>query len=71
MIRNPRRVSEIEARHDRETLGEPSYRDALERFVALWQFARLLNPDFGRDWRADLEADLAVARAVNGLPPSA
>jgi hypothetical protein len=44
--------------------------DALARFAALWVHARALNPDFGSDWLDDLEPDLAVARAVNGLPPS-
>lgn len=45
-----------------------SYQQALELFGALWAEARALNPDIGRDWTSDLEADLAVARAVNGLP---
>jgi hypothetical protein len=30
-----------------------------------------LNPDFPGDWLEDLAADLAVARAVNGLPVDA
>jgi hypothetical protein len=44
--------------------------EAVERFASLWAEARQLNPDLGEDWRADLEPDLAVARAVNGLPPA-
>ncbi|HEX9886710.1 MAG TPA: hypothetical protein VGA70_09490 [Longimicrobiales bacterium] len=44
---------------------------ALEMFTALWCEARLLDPNFPGDWREDLEPDLAVARAVNGLPPDA
>jgi len=34
------------------------------------QEARLLRPDLGLDWRDDLAPDLAVARALNGLPPA-
>lgn len=71
MIRNPERLAELDARHERETLRDLTYPQALARFAALWAHARLLNPTLGEDWREDLEADLAVARAVNGLPPSA
>ncbi|HET7584463.1 MAG TPA: hypothetical protein VFK13_06115 [Gemmatimonadaceae bacterium] len=53
-----------------------SYAEALERFTALWTYARQINPTLGAmpseaDWRDDLRADLAIARAVNGLPPTA
>jgi hypothetical protein len=48
-----------------------TYREALERFAALWREARLLNPTMGQDWLEDLKPVLAVARAVNGLPPAA
>ena len=47
-----------------------TYADALEVFRALWAAAAALNPDFPGDWRSDLVPDLAVARALNGLPPS-
>lgn len=46
------------------------FRESLARFAALWMEARLLKEDPGGDWRDDLEPDLAVARAVNGLPPA-
>jgi hypothetical protein len=69
MIRPSPEVSELEARYQREVLAGLSYVEALDRFAALWAEARVLHPELGVDWRADLEADLAVARAVNGLPP--
>ena len=71
MIRDPQRLAELEARHQRETYGNMSFRQALARFVALWREAQLLRGDLGTDWQADLDPDLAIARAVNGLPPDA
>lgn len=47
-----------------------SYRDALALYTALWVEARTLRDDPGGDWTMDLDADLAVARALNGLPPA-
>ncbi len=43
---------------------------ALERFEALWAEALALGVLGQVDWETDLEPDLAVARAVNGLPPA-
>jgi len=51
------------------TYGCMSYAEALERFERLWRHARALNPTVGEDWEEDIVADLAVARAINGLPP--
>jgi hypothetical protein len=52
-----------------------TYERALEVFAALWAEASLLDPAFprGREgrWEQDLAPDLAVARALNGLPPVA
>jgi len=31
---------------------------------------RSAGPSIGQDWQADLAADFAVARAINGLPPA-
>lgn len=61
----------FEARYDREAWQADSPDAALRRFAALWAHARLLNPELGggADWEADLVADCAIARAVNGLPP--
>src|SRR3990170_1320069 len=57
---------ELEARYQRAAFAHVTYVEALDRCAALWAEARVLNPGLGADWRADLEADLAVARAVNG-----
>jgi hypothetical protein len=71
MIRHSRSLEEIERRYAREVLADRTYLDALAVFEALWHHALQLNPDFPGDWREDLAADLAVARAVNGLPTNA
>ncbi len=70
MIQQPERLAEFEREYKRQTLRTLSYHDALAIFESLWVEARQLNPDFGEDWRRDLKPDLAVARAVNGLPPT-
>jgi hypothetical protein len=70
MIRASERLQEFERRYAREQLGSLTYHEALARFAALWREARVLNPSFPGDWREDLAADFAIARAVNGLPPA-
>ena len=70
MIRPSPAFRRFEAGYDRETGDTSSIEARLTRFAALWAHTRLLNPDLGGDWVHDLEADLAVARAVNGLPPA-
>ncbi len=71
MIRDWARVEELERRYQREALRDVDYPEALRRFAALWAEALLVNPDIGADWEDDLKSDLAVARAINGLPPRA
>ena len=70
MIRNTQRLRDFEARYRREAFRNLTYVEALAIFEALWIEARQLNPDFGDDWREDLEADIALARTLNGLPPA-
>src|SRR5688572_14488054 len=70
MIVSSRRLDEFEAQYQREAFATLSYGDALARFAALWAEARIIRPDLGQDWQEDVEADVAVARAVNGLPPA-
>ncbi|MGQ0814779.1 MAG: hypothetical protein ACT4O1_09980 [Gemmatimonadota bacterium] len=70
MIRDVDKLAEFERRYASEELSKLSYADALAIFTALWREAVTLNPDFPGDWQDDLEPDLAVARAVNGLPPA-
>lgn len=71
MINPTRRLTELEARYGREAFRHLSYADALELFAALWAEARALQGSPDADWQADLAPDLAVARALNGLPPRA
>lgn len=71
MITSSPRLEEFERRYQREAFRGLSYEQALARFSSLWAEARQLNPDVGKNWLEDLEPDLAVARAVNGLPPAA
>lgn len=70
MIRSSRKLEELEARYQEEAYSGLTYQEALARFAALWAEACALNPDMGLDWLEDLEADRAIARAVNGLPPA-
>ena len=70
MIRSSELLEDFERCYGREAFRGLTYAEALARFTALWVHARALNPDFGSDWREDVEADIAVARAVNGLPPT-
>lgn len=69
MIRSCEELRRFERRQARE--GAPTYHRAVEIFAALWAEARLLDPDFPGPWQRDVQADLAVARALNGLPPDA
>jgi hypothetical protein len=62
-------LTSFEARYARDAYRRLTYQDALALFTGLWMEARQLHPDFGSDWQNDLAADIAVARAVNGLPP--
>jgi len=69
MIESSRPLDDFEADYERTAYADLSYADALARFAALWSEARALNPSLGDDWAEDLAPDLAIARAVNGLPP--
>ncbi|MGH7630323.1 MAG: hypothetical protein ACREOF_13270 [Gemmatimonadales bacterium] len=71
MINPSRALHEFEARYGRDAYRELTYEQALAIFTALWVEARALNPDWPNDWEHDIEPDLAIARAVNGLPPAA
>lgn len=71
MLRSTPELHEFERRYARHRDAHATYDEALAMFKALWTEARTLRPDFPDvDWRRDLEPDLAIARAVNGLPPA-
>ena len=71
MIEPSAALAEFEARYQRDAFRGLTYEQALARFAALWAGAVAIGADLQGDWREDLDADLAVARAVNGLPPAA
>lgn len=54
---------------DERAVWSDTYEDAVRRYSALWAYARSVNPAVGDDWEHDVAADVAVARAVNGLSP--
>lgn len=70
MLERTERLDALDRRWERRAYGELDFSRALARFAALWQEAVELRDDPRAGWREDLDADLAVARAVNGLPPA-
>jgi hypothetical protein len=69
VIERPR-LRRFEAEYQRTAYRDLSMSDALALFQRLLEEARTLDPAFGRDWEADVAADLAIARAIHGLPPA-
>ena len=70
MSRSSKPLDQLDKRYQQETLRGLTYAQALERFEALWAEALALGVLGQVDWETDLEPDLAVARAVNGIPPA-
>ena len=68
MIKSPDKIRESEAAWNREIYSGMGYLEALARFEALWIQARLVNPESGHTWEEDIEADITLARVLNGLP---
>ena len=71
MIKDPGRVKALERAFDRRIYGTMEYLEKLRRFEAMWMHAASLNPEFGRRWQEDIQADITLARILNGLPPQA
>ena len=71
MIRPSPLLTRFERDYARSRDRTTTFEAAARVFEGLWDEARALNPAFPGDWATDLTADLAVARAVNGLPPDA
>ena len=71
MITAAEKLQQLEAAFARQAYADMTYAAALERFTALLALAQEVRPVAEEDWLEDLEPDLAVARAVNGLPPAA
>jgi hypothetical protein len=71
MLRSTPELRELERRYARRRDSHATYAEALAIFKALWAEACLLRPDFPAvGWRRDIEPDLAIGRALNGLPPA-
>jgi hypothetical protein len=69
MIETPR-LRRFEVEYQRTAYQALRMPEALTLFERLLSEARALNPAFGLDWEADIGPDLAIARVVNGLPPT-
>jgi hypothetical protein len=67
MIRNSETLERFERDYVRRRYANMTYAEALQIFAALWQHARALNPGFPDNWREDVEADIELARVLNGL----
>lgn len=70
MIRRTERLEAFERRYARERGAVSSFADSLAVFQGLWAHAAALDREFPGDWHADIEADLTLARVLNGLPPT-
>lgn len=71
MIRPTPELDRFEREYARDRGRTETYVQALDVFTALWVEAATLNQGSPGDWSDDLQPDLAVARALNGLPPGA
>lgn len=69
LVRTPE-LEALERRWEREAYHDLTFTEALTRFGALWTEALALQGDPLAGWREDLRSDMAIARAVNGLPPA-
>jgi len=70
MVVETAQLRQFEAEYQRTAYRRLSVPDALALYQRLLGEARVLHPAFGLDWQADLAADLAIARAINGLSPA-
>lgn len=68
MIKSPHVLEALENADRQATSRSLTYHQALDIYLALWEEARLLNPDVGADWRDDVQCDIEVARTLNARP---
>jgi hypothetical protein len=68
MIRRTRQLREFERWYASTHVASRSYQDSLSVFAGLWRHARHVNPYFVADWQHDVQADIELARVLNGLP---
>lgn len=67
MIRSSKRLEEFEREYAATHRVHLSYHHALGIFTALWRHARQINPGFPGPWEDDIEADIELARVLNGV----
>jgi len=70
VIANPRALADLEASLARSAATQMSFAQALAWYEGALAEVRALRPDFDADWMENLESVFAIARAVNGLPPT-
>lgn len=71
MLHPTKELAALDRRHAEKVLGRLTYGEALAQFTALWEHARKLNADFPAAWHGDIDADLELARVLNGLAAGA
>jgi hypothetical protein len=68
VIKSPLVLQALEDSDRRSALRSLTYYQSLDIFLALWNEARLLNPQMGADWLEDVQCDIEVARTLNARP---
>lgn len=68
MIRHTEKLAQFERWYSATHLASRSFDEALVIFAALWDEARQLRPEMPTDWREDVQADIELARVLNGIP---
>lgn len=72
MLKNSEVIARFERDDARRRYGDLSYPEALRLFEAMWAHATAIDPGVAERNRDSLsESTLAIARAINGLPPRA
>ena len=69
MVKDGKRLAQFEREDAARQSRERSYAQALQLFESLWNEVRALQPPGETDRLAGLEADIAIARTLNGLRP--
>lgn len=72
MLKNQTVIARFEREDTRRRYGDLSYLESLQLFEAMWAHAAAIDPEFAqRNLDSISESALAIARAINGLPPRA
>ncbi len=68
VIKSSERLEEFERQYIAMRTARLSYMEALALFAGSWRHALALNPRLGEDWLEDVQADIELARVLNGIP---